>query len=90
MLPGDAGSSLALISAGDMQLNGAVNGVIIAGGELKGELRIMGIAAAKNMGDCSLNKFTYCEDVLNGLEKYLALEGTPAKLEIWRELYDIY
>ena len=90
MLPIDAGSSLALISAGDLELNGTFHGVIIAGGELKGELRIMGIAAANSIGDCSLNEFTYCEDVVNGLEKYLALDGTPAKLEIWRELYDIY
>ena len=94
LFPRDNDSSLALISSGDLELNNAaICGVVIAGGRLKVSGKpggITGVAAIANMSNYCLNDFTYRKDILKGLEQYLGLEGSGIKLEIWRELYDIY
>jgi len=94
LAPEDTASRLALISSGDIEIsNGAsITGVIIAGGSLvsNGDPgQINGIAAAGRISSFC-GDFCYSPSVLSGLEEYLALEGTPAGLQIWREQYDIY
>lgn len=94
LLPADKDSTLALVSYGDIELHnvGALEGVLIALGALdsngtKGTVK--GNAAAGDMRSFK-HDFTSSPGSVKGLEDYLCFEGIPAKLDIWRERYDIY
>lgn len=94
LMPQNSDSTLALVSFGDFEIEngGSVKGVIIAWGALVGnsnEGEITGIIAANDLNNF-IYDFSYSREALTGLEEYLALEGTEAELEVWREEFDIY
>lgn len=94
LVPADGNSTLALVCCGNIELQspGPVEGVFVACGSLDSngnEGTMTGIAAAGDL-QAFVHDFTYSPGSVLGLEEYLCLEGIPARLDIWRERYDIY
>lgn len=94
LVPADGTSTLAMVSCGNIELQstGSFEGVFVACGSLDSngnEGTITGIAAAGDLKSFT-HDLTYNPQSLLGLEEYLCLDGIPARLDLWRERYDIY